>query len=943
MANESIETLTVELVAEYDKLLSGTKEGVSKAEKELDKLSQPSKKAQAGFEQFGGYLKGQFLGIITSVGAAFAAAFAAQNIVSFFSTITKASIDANKQFEVFASQFETLLGSAGAAQKRIDELAEFSAKTPFELDEIVRADKLLQTFGGNVLATGKNLEMIGDIAAGVNQPFEDVAMWVGRAYDAMQSGRPWGESAMRLQEMGAMSGKARAELEKMQKEGASGAEMWERFNELVGDKFEGAMEKLSKTLQGIMSNLADFRSMLLREGGEELFAGVKEDAEEFYEIVNQPEAKESLIDLAKAAGSIADALRESVTSPILEGLKDIDPEEVEKLADSLEDFAVAVGKLLDSDTADINSVVTALTTVTDLTTVFINQLSSAKEMLAAGGQAAAGFVAPITNLAFGWNALNDALEKFTGNNVSDATRSLVNSQEEATDQADELAAAYADYGRTLQEAAAAQRELADTKAAEELAKIAEEAEKAASALDAAKEAASDLAVEFGEAIKENKAAVEELEADHGEKIVEITEDYKEEQADIVAERDEALIDLEKETAKKRQDIMESTQEALAKLEKDTAKRREEINEKTQDSLSKLRGDTEDSIAKVRQDHQVKEKRETEDHQRDMKRLQNDYLFDLQDAVKSRDARAIVDLRRRFQREKREREQDFKVNQKREDADVGDKIGEIRQDERKRRQEILKNQQQQLEDLAESEAEKREEIMASQAEQLEDLAEHEAEKREQIEESYNEQMEKAEEKYQEEMERENERYEERKQALDEALQKRLEDVAKELADEKDINEKGAKAILEALMKTFGVGGDIDKMMEDFAARRQQKLTIQIDVENDIRDMPGSEDRGTPNERGRMGPPPRRFAKGGLVPGPINAPMDAIVHGGEWVIPHEDVMEMIMTRQSNATGAMNHRFAVDVNMKGIPANMDQRSLENVVAGIFNRALNEAGIGK
>jgi hypothetical protein len=157
-----------------------------------------------------------------------------------------------------------LLGSVGAAKERIEEYSKFGASTPFELGEIAQAGRVLQVFGGDLLATGDNLRLVGDIAAGTNTPFQETAMWIGRMYDALQSGRPWGEAATRLQEMGALSGEARAELESMQKSGESGTAIWAKFN-IEMSRFQGMMDDLSGTRSGKWSTTLDTIKQGMRE------------------------------------------------------------------------------------------------------------------------------------------------------------------------------------------------------------------------------------------------------------------------------------------------------------------------------------------------------------------------------------------------------------------------------------------------------------------------------------------------------------------------------------------------------------------------------------------------------------------------------------------------------------------------------------------------------
>lgn len=197
-------------------------------------------------------------------------------------TLIRSFLAVNAEMENNVVSFQVLLGSVDAAQARMKEYADFAAKTPFELPEIARAGRILQTFGGDLLATGQNLTLVGDIASGTNTSFENTAMWIGRMYDALQSGRPWGEAAMRLQEMGALSGEARARLEAMQEQGVEGAIIFQQFREEVS-AFGGMMEAQSKTWSGQWSTFMDNIKASMRAFGE---GGVFESAKGVLEDFN---------------------------------------------------------------------------------------------------------------------------------------------------------------------------------------------------------------------------------------------------------------------------------------------------------------------------------------------------------------------------------------------------------------------------------------------------------------------------------------------------------------------------------------------------------------------------------------------------------------------------------------------------------------------------------
>lgn len=182
---------------------------------------------------------------------------------------TKDLINTASSFETLNVQFETLLGSETAAVERMDELAKFSAWTPFDIEPVAQASRILQTFGGTVLATGDNLTMVGDMAASVNTDFGELSTWVARAYDALQSGRPWGEAALRLQELGIMSGQTRARLEDMTKEGATGAQVWAEFSRVMTENFGGGMARLAVTSKGLLSTIRGDMSLIKKSIAEE--------------------------------------------------------------------------------------------------------------------------------------------------------------------------------------------------------------------------------------------------------------------------------------------------------------------------------------------------------------------------------------------------------------------------------------------------------------------------------------------------------------------------------------------------------------------------------------------------------------------------------------------------------------------------------------------------
>lgn len=56
------------------------------------------------------------------------------------------------------------------------------------------------------------MRVIGDVAAGTGQSFQDVALWTGRLYDSMKSGKAVGEMTSRLKKWVLLLGKTEEKL-----------------------------------------------------------------------------------------------------------------------------------------------------------------------------------------------------------------------------------------------------------------------------------------------------------------------------------------------------------------------------------------------------------------------------------------------------------------------------------------------------------------------------------------------------------------------------------------------------------------------------------------------------------------------------------------------------------------------------------------------------------
>ena len=202
------------------------------------------------------------LGSVAKTGVAGLAGLGAAGAAGLTAFVVSSS-KAAANIEVMTMQFATLLGGADAAGKRMKEIIDFAASTPFEIPELVATSKLLQTLGGTMLATGEGLRMVGDAAAISGQPLEEVGRHIGRVFNAITTGNSAGESVARLQELGLIGGDVKREFEDLaaaQKKGTvaslTGAQAMAKLKAIF-KQTEGAMIALSTTTSGKLSNMKD--------------------------------------------------------------------------------------------------------------------------------------------------------------------------------------------------------------------------------------------------------------------------------------------------------------------------------------------------------------------------------------------------------------------------------------------------------------------------------------------------------------------------------------------------------------------------------------------------------------------------------------------------------------------------------------------------------------
>lgn len=188
------------------------------------------------------------------------------------------TVDAARTLEDLETQFIAFTGSAANAAKQVERLAEFSASTPFQLEELANANRTLLAFGSSTEESFKQLRQLGDVAAATGTNVGDLAQIFGQIQVA---GKLTGERFNQLAERGVNIGPtlakslgvAESELVELRRQGKiTSDQVAEAFRLMTeeGGQFEGAMDRQSKTLSGAFSTAADNVFLLSANIGKQL-------------------------------------------------------------------------------------------------------------------------------------------------------------------------------------------------------------------------------------------------------------------------------------------------------------------------------------------------------------------------------------------------------------------------------------------------------------------------------------------------------------------------------------------------------------------------------------------------------------------------------------------------------------------------------------------------
>lgn len=207
------------------------------------------------------------------IGAAAAGVFAVSQIKNFVTQVATV----RGEFQQLEIAFKTMLGSAAQADALMSQLVKTAATTPFGLTNIAQSAKQLLAYGVEADKVNETLIRLGDIAAGLSIPINDLAYLYGTT---MVQGRLYtqdlnqflGRGIPLIEQLAQQFGVAENQVKALVEEGKVGfPEVEQAIINLTneGSMFGGLMAAQSQSITGQISNIEDAIDTMFNEIGKQ--------------------------------------------------------------------------------------------------------------------------------------------------------------------------------------------------------------------------------------------------------------------------------------------------------------------------------------------------------------------------------------------------------------------------------------------------------------------------------------------------------------------------------------------------------------------------------------------------------------------------------------------------------------------------------------------------
>jgi len=174
-------------------------------------------------------------------------------------------VGAASKLEVIETQFKTILKSTKAAQDQLQDLQDFAATTPFQIEGLANSTRQLLSFGVASEDIIPTLRQLGDLAAGTGAEIEDLTIPFGRLVSTQKLTLveldKFADRGINL--YGKLAEQTGLSLKTIRDDISKGRVPFEEFTKALtdltseGGTFFEATQAQSKTLSGVLSTLGD--------------------------------------------------------------------------------------------------------------------------------------------------------------------------------------------------------------------------------------------------------------------------------------------------------------------------------------------------------------------------------------------------------------------------------------------------------------------------------------------------------------------------------------------------------------------------------------------------------------------------------------------------------------------------------------------------------------
>ncbi len=296
--------ISTQLTADVGNFTSGMRQAQSSFKQTVQTIQTGSSQASGAIDDIAKGVKG-LQGTIQRSMALIGAGFI---LPKMFAKAKSAIIDFNQTLDQSTIAMTHFAGGAEEADKLLNTLQEFAARTPFNFQDLLGTTQQMMAMGVEAKDLLPRLTAIGDAAAGLGGSPE-ILQRIQRALGQIQAkGRVQAEELMQLAEVGVPAYQYMADvigsdiptaLDMMRKGQIDSATAISGLLDGLSRDFGGMMESQSKTMMGAMSTVEDFVQMTVASLGRPIFDALRETMLKVADFLSSKEIQEGAERMAK--------------------------------------------------------------------------------------------------------------------------------------------------------------------------------------------------------------------------------------------------------------------------------------------------------------------------------------------------------------------------------------------------------------------------------------------------------------------------------------------------------------------------------------------------------------------------------------------------------------------------------------------------------------------